>query len=224
MAATCGAGRASGPRIIAVPTGPRQRTTARLCPVIPCHTLRPMAGALSIVELARRGDPQAQGQLYAEHAPAIMGYCVAFCRGDEDSAADLTQDTFVAAFAALHSLQDDEAFAGWIRVIARRNCLRWIAGREREGRALRGHAEIGAPKADHSAERLARRLLTSCPDRPLRETAELFYGDPPHTTSQIAEHLGLTVTAVTTRLHRFRAWAKVRALLELDALDEEPSR
>lgn len=163
-----------------------------------------------LVLLARRGDQAAARALYDAHAPAVHGYCLAFCRGDAASAADLTQDSFVAAFTSLEQLADPAAFGGWLRVIARRRCLRWIDGRKREEAALKERPEPDGP--DEAAERLARRVLEECPDPALRRTASLFYGDPPRSTGEIAAELGLSVTAVTTRLHRFRTWARVQAL------------
>lgn len=174
------------------------------------------------VERARRGDSSAQRALYEAHAPAVYGYCLAFCRGDAAQAADLTQDTFAAAFRALGELQDPDAFGGWVRVIARRICLRWIGKRQREACALRQQAlEPALGSAPVGLEALAWKVLQACPDPALRDPAEMFYGDPPLGTSEIAARLGLSVTAVTTRLHRFRAWARKHAMRRLDALYEE---
>lgn len=179
-----------------------------------------------LVARARRGDAGAWRQLYDQHAPSVYGYCVTFCRQDRASADDLCQETFTAAFAALPELQDDGAFGGWVRVIARRRCLRWLESRQREAGALAqlktepvvAHAPLAArPDLDH----LARLVLDACPDPTLKQTAGLFYGDPPASTGEIAERTGVTVTAVTTRLHRFRAWARVYAARRLDTLWEE---
>lgn len=164
------------------------------------------------VERARRGDSRAQTALYDAHAPAVYGYCLAFCRGDTASAADLTQESFVAAFGALNELSDPGAFGGWLRVIARRRCLRWAASRKKEADVL---ARYSPPDPDSPTPRspaLAAAVLAACRDPKLRDPAELFYGDPPLSTGEIAHRLDLTVTAVTTRLHRFRAWARLWAL------------
>lgn len=164
------------------------------------------------VERARRGDSRAQRALYDAHAPAVYGYCLAFCRGDAASAADLTQDTFVAAFNALPALADPGAFGGWVRVIARRRCLRWVASRKKEAEILTQYAPPDPEEPPPRDPALANAVLTACHDPKLREPAALFYGDPPLTTGEIAARLNLTVTGVTTRLHRFRAWARLWAL------------
>lgn len=174
-----------------------------------------------LVARARRGDAAAWRALYDAHAPAVYGYCLAFARGDADVAADLCQDTFAAAFAALGDLGDDGAFGAWVRTIARRRCLRWIDGRRREAQAVERLTHEPHAASERDLTPLAHAVLDACPDPALRETAALFYGDPPASTGEIGARLGLTVTAVTTRLHRFRTWARVFALRRLDQLHEE---
>lgn len=168
------------------------------------------------VARARRGDAAAWRALYDAHAPAVYGYCLAFTRGDASAADDLLQESFAAAFAGLGGLAEDEAFGAWVRTIARRRCLRWIEGRRREAAAVETlkHEAPAVPEPDLTP--LAHAVLGACPDPALQQTARLFYGDPPRTTSEIAAQLGLTVTAVTTRLHRFRTWARTWALRRID--------
>ncbi len=174
-----------------------------------------------LITRARRGDAAAWRELYATHAPAVYGYCLTFCRGDKASADDLCQDSFAAAFAALPDLQDDGAFPGWVRVIARRRCLHWLETRRREADALSTWKAEPPPVPSSDRDHLGRMVLDGCPDAVLKETASLFYGDPPASTGEIAERMGVTVTAVTTRLHRFRLWARVYAARRLDTLWEE---
>jgi len=55
-------------------------------------------------------------------------------------------------------------------------------------------------------------VIADCPDQALRTVAELFYTDPGHSTHAIADKLDVQRTVVTTRLYRFRVWAKTRML------------
>ena len=180
-----------------------------------------MPTASLLVARARRGDATAWRALYDAHAPAVYGYCLAFCRGDAAVADDLLQDTWAAAFGALGDLVDDEAFGAWIRTIARRRCLRWIDGRRREAVAVAGLVHEPVPLPERDLTPLAHAVLDACPDPALKQTASLFYGDPPLTTGEIGVRLGLTITAVTTRLHRFRTWARIYALRRIDHAREE---
>lgn len=174
---------------------------------------------------ARAGDRAACRELYDAHVDAVHGFCVAFCRGDREQAADLAQESFARAFASLPELQDPAAFSGWLMTITRRVCLAWIAGRQREQAALGRLAEEPAPArpTSEAALKAVSEVIDACPDEHLRAVALLFYREPPHSTAEIAARLGLTQTAVTTRLLRFREWAKRRMLARLAAaLEDEP--
>ncbi len=182
------------------------------------------APASLVVARARAGDPAALRQLYEQHFDAVFGYCLAFCRGDREQARDLSQEAFTRAFASLPELRDPAAFPKWLKTTTRRCCLRWIERKEREREALRQLADEPRPTArdERKASRVVAEVIQACPDEALRETARLFYREPPHSTAEIAARLGISRTAVTTRLMRFRSWAKRRMLRKLaSALEED---
>jgi len=174
----------------------------------------------AVVARARAGEAEAFRQLYEAHVDAVYGYCLAFCRGDRATAADLCQDSFTRALSSLDSLRSDQRFSGWLMTITRRTCLRWIERRQREQRALSDLSAEPPRLPDNPRDRAARvvsEVIEACPDEGLRRAARLFYTDPPHSTASIGRHLGISRTAVTTRLHRFRAWARRRMLGQLAA-------
>ncbi len=179
-----------------------------------------------IVARARQGDAAAQRALYEQHVDQVFGFCLRFCRGDREAAQDLTQEAFVRAFTALPELRDGQAFPKWLMTTTRRCCLRWIEHRQREAAAMERVAHEPRPAAARGerSQRIVAEVIDACPDPKLREAALLFYREPPHTTDEIAARLGLSRTAVTTRLMRFRAWAKLRMMGRLAAaLEEEGS-
>jgi RNA polymerase sigma-70 factor, ECF subfamily len=190
-------------------------------PVIPHVVLR-----------ARAGDQRACKELYDAHFNRVYGYCVTFCRGDRTRAADLAQEAFIKAFLALPGLEDPAAFPAWLLTITRRCCFRHAEATARERQALSRFAQepeaevapLDAPKSDPDrVAQLGKEILDGCPDDALRETARLFYGDPPLSTRDIGQRLGVSQTAVTTRLSRFRDWARRRLLARLARdLEEVP--
>jgi RNA polymerase sigma-70 factor (ECF subfamily) len=183
----------------------------------------PSPTPLNVVR-ARAGDRAAQRALYEEHVGRVFGYCLSFCRGDREAARDLTQEAFAQALGALRDLQDPAAFPAWLMTTTRRCCLRWIERRQTERAALERLA-LEPPPAGPRTERatgIVAEVIEACPDANLRETARLFYREPPHGTAEIAALQGLSQTAVTTRLLRFRAWARQHMLGHLaSALEEE---
>ncbi len=177
------------------------------------------------VAAARTGDRAACRRLYDTHIDAVFGFCLRFCRGDRATASDLSQDAFAAAWSHLDDLRELDRFSGWLMMITRRTCLQWASRRRREKQALTDlHAEPNPRSTDRErSAKVVAEVVAACPDPALREAAQLFYIDPGHTTDAIAEQLGMSRTAVTTRLYRFRAWAKKRMLGRLaDALEEAP--
>jgi len=178
-----------------------------------------------LVVRAQRGDRAAMHTLYDDHVRAVFGYCLAFCRGDRDAASDLCHESFAKAFAALGELRDPARFSGWLRTLTRRTCLRWADQRRTERAALERLArEPGPVRAfPERASAVVAEVIEACPDPGLRDTARLFYTDPPHSTAEIAASLGVSRTAVTTRLLRFRKWAAAHMLVRLsEALEESP--
>ncbi len=177
-----------------------------------------------IVARAQQGDRAAQRALYEQHVDRVFAFCLRFCRGDREAAQDLSQEAFVRAFIALPTLKDPQAFEKWLMTTTRRCCLRWIERLQKERAAVERlvHEPRPAAAAGERAQAIVAAVIEACPDPKLREAALLFYREPPHTTEEIAERLGLSRTAVTTRLMRFRAWAKQRMVARLAAaLDEE---
>ncbi len=169
------------------------------------------------VRSAQRGDGAAFRTLYEAHIDATFGYCLAFSRGDRDGAADLCQEAFEIAFRRLRELQEPAAFPGWLRTITRRACIRSAERQRAESRAADASAREPAsePPFPEPMVALVPSLIATCPDDALRVTAQLFYGDPPATTTEIGDRLGISQTAVTTRLGRFRAWARVHLVARL---------
>ncbi len=187
--------------------------------------MSPEPTVAGLVRRARRGDAAAARALYERHAAAVWGSCRAFARGDEALAADLAQEAFAHAFAHLDQLEEPAAFPGWLRTITRRTCLRHAERRRREREgvvALARQPRLDGGRSEVPAA-IVREVIAACPDPGLREAARLFYTEPPHGTLEIAERLGISRTAVTSRLYRFRAWARAHMLERLLEAAEELS-
>lgn len=71
----------------------------------------------SIVRRAQGGDRDAFRALFERYRDPVYGY-IRRMVGDEDLAADLTQDVFLRAYQALPRLKAAGAFRGWLYQIA----------------------------------------------------------------------------------------------------------
>jgi RNA polymerase sigma-70 factor (ECF subfamily) len=178
----------------------------------------------SVVRAAQAGDRTAQRAIFDRHQGEMLGFCLVAAGGDRDRALDLLQDTFVRVYRALPTLRDPEKFRGWLFAVAANVCRTRGAQEQRQRRVLEavGLEEEVEPPVDDEAERESRvaavqRVLAHVRDERLRRIVQLKYGDPEHTTREIAAKLSIPHGTVTVKLMRFRAAIRrelCRALLE----------
>lgn len=71
----------------------------------------------ALVERARRGDSSAHRALYEAHVDRVFRLTFRLT-GREQTARELTQDTFVRAFASIEGFRGDAAFSTWLHTIA----------------------------------------------------------------------------------------------------------
>jgi RNA polymerase sigma-70 factor (ECF subfamily) len=141
--------------------------------------------------------------------------------GDPDEAMDLTQESFVAGFAALSRYDTDRPFRIWIARIALNKCRDW--GRRRTVRAFFARAlplesahdvasDGPAPDAEAADRAELARVRTAMSRLPpnLREIL-ILRGVEELSQAETAELLRISEKTVETRLYRARA--KLRAML-----------
>ena len=126
--------------------------------------------------------------------------------GDESDAEDATQDAFVQAWRNLDGFRADAAFSTWMYRIVTNRCLNMLRSRRRT-EPLSDDREAPASRPDRIAEGrwqlqdLTRAIVRLTPEQRaplvLRELQGCSY-------EEIAEVLGLSISAVKSRLHRAR--------------------
>ena len=147
--------------------------------------------------------------------------------GDPDEAMDLTQEAFVAGFAALDRYDGDRPFRTWIARIALNKCRDWArrrAVRSFFARALpldSAHdvaSDIPAPDAEAADRAELARVRGAMAQLPhnLREVLVLR-GVEELSQAEAADLLQVSEKTVETRLYRARARLKV--LLDNGAVD-----
>mgnify|MGYP001142744368 CR=1 FL=1 len=172
------------------------------------------ADAASEVALvfASRRDPEAFGELYDRHAPAILRW---FTRRTTslDMAADLTAETFAQAYLSIATYRPERGEPrAWLFGIARHVLSRSVRRRTIEDRARRrlGIEPVGVPdlayeRVEQLTDLVALRpaldgAMRSLSPR-LREAVRLriVHGLP---FDQVAERLGCSVNAARVRVTR----------------------
>ncbi len=98
------------------------------------------------------GDRSAFAELYDRRARLVRAVCFDTTH-DLDTAADLTQETFLRAWMRLKGLRDPQCFAAWLVGIARQVCREWRRGKLRYERRLAGlTAELRLATAADAAD------------------------------------------------------------------------
>jgi RNA polymerase sigma-70 factor (ECF subfamily) len=90
-----------------------------------------LGGQQTLVDRARHGDPAAHRALYDAHVERVYRLTYRLS-GREDMARELTQDTFVRAFAGLDGYRGDCAFGTWLHTIAVSVSLNELKRRKRQ--------------------------------------------------------------------------------------------
>lgn len=170
-----------------------------------------------LAALALAGRQDAYGELLARHREPVFRL-VRATTGDPHEALDITQDTFVAAFAALARYDRERPFYVWLKRIALNKCRDWA--RKRKVRAFFTRAVPLEAAFDVSDEAVAADVkaadraelaqvtaaIAHLPSR-LREALVLRTIDGLG-QAEAAEVLGVSEKTVETRLYRARAKLK----------------
>ncbi len=194
----------------------------------PAGALPPEIDEKRLLDRLRGGEDAAFAELMRTYGGRLLAVARRMLRSEED-ASDAVQDAFLSAFRALDAFQGDARLSTWLHRIAVNACLMKLRTRRRKPEASieellpafleDGHqARPACAWREASDEQLARedlrRLVRECIDRlpeahrtilVLRDVEELD-------TEETAALLGLTASAVKTRLHRARQ--ALRTLLD----------
>lgn len=152
----------------------------------------------ALVRAARGGDARAFERLYERFGRMVHGIMLA--RVPRLHVDDLVQDVFLAAWQRLDRLRDEQAFGGWLAMIARNRATDFhrqaVEHVQLEGDEL-------APARSDTASIEALRALAAIRSLPeaYRETLVLRLVEG-MTGPEISERTGLTAASVRVNLYR----------------------
>ncbi|MBK7410322.1 MAG: RNA polymerase sigma factor [Saprospirales bacterium] len=81
-----------------------------------------------IVERCKRGERQAQFELYRLYSQAMYNVCLRMIRNEPD-AEDLLQNSFIDVFSNLESFRFESSIGAWIKRIVVNNCINFLKKR-----------------------------------------------------------------------------------------------
>jgi len=183
------------------------------------------ANALKDMELVQRAlkqnDQKAYGELMKRYNNLVYYMLLGLMNNNKNDAEDLTMETFEKAFKHLDQFTSHCAFSTWLFKIAANNAIDFI----RHNKAQESTLSLDKPFENTGEEELSifvkgtelnpeesiirkqniyniRSIIEELKPN-YREIAELFYLEE-FSNEEIANHLGLSLTAVRTRLSRAR--------------------
>lgn len=168
-------------------------------------------GEAELVAACRAGRREALDELVRRHHDRI--HRLAWAMAGPEGAADLTQETFLAAVRAMPSFRGACALSTWLISILRNQYSLWLRGRRR----VRGNSPIDgwqerlpAPEPRRMEEAL-RDVLEKARELPeeLRTTLLLFYVEGLK-YAEIAQSMDCPVGTVRSRLFEARERLKAR--------------
>ena len=155
---------------------------------------------------AVNGDPLAAAALVRATQGDVWRLCAAL--GDRQSADDLTQETYLRAFGALHRFAGRSSLRTWLLAIARRVCADAVRAGRRRRLTLVGDVDLAALAAGDGADRVGEGVAVSDalarldPDRreafALTQVLGLSY-------AEAADVVGCPVGTIRSRVARARA-------------------
>ncbi len=162
-----------------------------------------MAADEELVATAVRGDPAGFAAIYDRYADRIHDYARSVLRNDAD-AADVTQDTFLAASQRLGQLRDPSKLRPWLYAIARSFAFRIIKSRQRVEVSddVDEVVEMTGPEGAIDARELVW-AATAGLEASDRDILDLHLRQGLD-GQDLAEALGVTPNAANVALHRVR--------------------
>ena len=181
-----------------------------------------LADQRALIERARQGDPSAHRALYEAHVDRV--YRLTFrLSGSEQLARELTQDTFVRAFAGLGGFREDSAISTWLHSIAVSVTLNELKRRKREKARLAPLDDaMGMPGAAPRSDPVLReKLMEAVNDLPEGcRTVFMMHDAEGYTHQEIAAALG--ISDGTSKAQLARARGKLRVALAQFAGEWKP--
>jgi RNA polymerase sigma-70 factor, ECF subfamily len=153
------------------------------------------------------GDPLAAAALVRATQSDVWRLCAAL--GDRQSADDLTQETYLRAFGALHRFEGRSSLRTWLLAIARRVCADAVRSQRRRRLTLvRDAADLEALDLADGADRVGEGAVVTdllgrlAPDRREAFVLTQLLGLP---YAEAAEVAGCPVGTIRSRVARARA-------------------
>jgi len=180
-----------------------------------CHKvvgLKPESDIAAWVDQARAGDARGFRLLMERSGPWVLADC-RHLSGSDDDAVDLSQEVFVKAYFSLDKLREAAAFEGWLKRIKVNHCINFLRRRRlvpefQVNPDAPESIDTATPPWDPEEIDAERdRVLIGTVLGEMRDTLRLplvMHDMDEYSYSEIAEELGIGISAAKMRIQRAR--------------------
>ena len=168
-----------------------------------------------LIQRTLAGDDSAFSELVKKYQRQV--HALAWRKiGDFHTAEDITQETFLKAYQRLNTLKKPDMFAGWLYVIANRQCLAWFRQKRLHKQTLenidtpgansdaysRHIVEEHAKTAEQEQQDVVKKLLETLKESDRTVITLHYFAEM--TCEQMSEFLGVSANTIKSRLRRAR--------------------
>jgi RNA polymerase sigma-70 factor (ECF subfamily) len=172
----------------------------------------------NLISKLKSGDMQAFKELVDVYQERIINVCYAFTHNRQD-AEDVAQEVFIEIFQSINNFRGEAKLSTWINRIAINRSLDLLRKKKRKKRAvqlrslfvLAGTSEEPAspennlPDFEVEQKERARILYSAVKSLPENQSIAITLSEyRGYTNTEIAEIMGITLSAVISLLHRAR--------------------
>jgi len=164
-----------------------------------------------LVQRCIDGDQEAWKQLVCRYERLIYSIALSICR-ETDTAADVMQQVFLHVYQQLGEIRNVASLPAWISTVTRRRAYDYLrSNRPTEPLLDDQHVESADLFSQIQHRHTLEMALSRLPVRSRRLMEMLYMSPEPHTYEEVAEKLGMPVSAIGPT--RMRSLKKLRKLL-----------
>lgn len=150
------------------------------------------------VKASQAGDRQAYAELIRRYYPSVYLQCLGSL-GNSTDAEDVAQEVFLKGYLKIRSLRQPAHFEGWIRTIARHECLNFLRRRKRTGGTFEFREDLIPADSRVEAPHEALRQAVAALPGDLRTPLLMYYFDG-RKVEHVAEVLGVSRISIYRKL------------------------
>ena len=165
-----------------------------------------------------RGDEKTFQELYDRYQERLFRFGLVLSHGDETVAGEMVQSVFVIAAAKLRAVDGEQHLWNWLALVGRQQIFK-TQKRQKRDSAILGMARLqNSSHPDAADKKLEDALDAALKDLTVEDhlIIEWFYFDGLN-HQQMADRMGTTSKAVSSRLERIRATLRRRVQRSLSS-------